>query len=172
MWQNSASFFACSLPMERLPLTGLGLLSRRICRRLTIPDRPWRGDRGARLQFPARIGRLWAAAEKPAFPLTSGAYYGRADRACVVRTSLNEAHPRAFGRCRRYARSESIESDERAFRARHFELRCRRALRRRPQGAVQTGGSGARAEPPVPGSDVERESRAVRQITPGHHAAR
>jgi hypothetical protein len=39
MWQNSASFFACSLPMERLPLTGLGLLSRRICRRLTIPDR-------------------------------------------------------------------------------------------------------------------------------------
>ena len=39
MWQNSASFFAYSLPMERLPLTGLGLLSRRICRRLTIPDR-------------------------------------------------------------------------------------------------------------------------------------
>ena len=38
MWQNSASFFACSLPMERLPLTGLGLLSRRICRRLIIPD--------------------------------------------------------------------------------------------------------------------------------------
>src|ERR1035437_8198183 len=85
---------------------------------------------------------------------------------------MDEAHSRAVGRDRRYARFESIETDERAFRARHPEVRCRSALRRGPQGVAQTGGGGARAEPPVPGSALERESRTVRQITPGHDAAR
>src|SRR5665647_3330451 len=56
--------------------------------------------------------------------------------------------------------------------ARHPEVRCRRALRRGPQGAAQTGGGGARAEPPVPRSALERESRTIREITPGHLAAR